>query len=130
MIVSRAASVYIIMAVIFVGGLWLILEMGSTLIPPTDIAGKWDLTDASGAKELSVEQSGKFVDLTMTNWTASLKIDNDLNQNAAGQNTVVMKGNGQRVTFEGLGISDQCTIRFDGPMAGAYQAHREIKAFR
>jgi hypothetical protein len=130
MIVSKATSVYVIMVVVLFGGLWLILAMGSTLIPPTDLGGKWELSGASGSKNLSVEQSGKFVDLAMGNWTASLKIDEDANQSSKGKNAIVMTGKGQRVAFEGLGIDDLCSIKFDGPMSGVYQAHRIVKAAR
>jgi hypothetical protein len=128
MIVSKATSVYVIMVVVLCGGLWLILAMGSTLVPPTDLGGKWELTSASATRDLSVEQSGKFVDLVMGNWSASLKIEEDGGQNSNGQNAIFMSGKGERVTFDGLGINEQCTIHFDGSMTGVYQAHRTTKA--
>jgi hypothetical protein len=130
MIISKATSVYVIMVAVLVGGLWLILAMGSTLVPPTDLAGKWELTEPAGTHELSVEQSGKFVNLVMDKWSASLKIKASGSQSTAGQNSIVMTGNGQTVTFAGLGINDHCTIRFDGATTGVYQAHRIFKTFR
>jgi hypothetical protein len=130
MIVSKATSVYVIMVVVLFGGLWLILSMGSTLVPPTDLGGKWELSGPSGTQNLSVEQSGKFIDMSMGTWTASMKIDKDASQNIAGKNAILMKGNGQSVVFEGLGINDQCTVQFDGPMSGVYRAHRVVRAAR
>jgi hypothetical protein len=135
MIVSRATSVYVIMVAVLVGGLWLILSLGSTLLPPTDLAGKWELTGPDGPTDLTVQQSGKFVDLAMTGWKADLKISQDANQNpisqqsATGKGEIVLVGNGQTVSFENLGITDQCTIRFGGSKAAVYQAHRVSRAF-
>jgi hypothetical protein len=124
MIVSKATSVYVIMVVALIGGLWFILALGSTLVPPKDLAGKWELEGNKGSQDLSVEQSGKFIDLVMGKWTASLKIQPNGNLNPKGQSGVLMVGNGQSVRFEGLGIDDKCTIRFDGALSGVYQAHR------
>ena len=135
MIVSKATSVYVIMVVVLIGGLWLILEMGSTLMPPTDLAGKWELKGPSGSQDLSVEQSGKFVDLVMGNWASSLKIRHDGNQNPIGnsspaqQSSIELVGTGESVTFANLGIDDNCTIRFKGTVTGDYQAHRVLRAF-
>jgi hypothetical protein len=132
MIVSKATSVYAIMVVVLVGGLWMILAIGNTLTPPTDLAGKWELSGADGsqaaAQDLSVEQSGKFVDMTMGQWTGSLKIETSDAQKADGG--IRVAGKGQTVTFDGLGANDRCTIRFDGPISGTYQAHRIVRAFR
>jgi hypothetical protein len=135
MIVSKATSVYVIMVVILIGGLWLILAIGSTLMPPTDLAGKWELKGASGTQDLSVEQSGKFVNLVMGSWASSLKVKHDGNQNPIGnqspaqQNSIVLTGNGESVTFTNLGIDDDCTIRFKGAVTGEYHAHRTARAF-
>jgi hypothetical protein len=128
MIVSKATFVYVITVVVLVGGLWFILALGATLVPPKDIAGKWELEGPNGSQDLSVEQSGKFIDLAMGSWTASLKIDADGGSNSKGKNSVVMVGNQQSVRFEGLGINDKCTIRFDGAFSGVYEAHRVSKA--
>jgi hypothetical protein len=129
MIISKATSVYVIMMVVLVGGLWLIMEMGSTLVPPTDLAGKWELASPAGAQELWVEQSGKFVNLVMGNWTADLKIERDGNQNPTQGHGILIQGKNQTVDFDGLGISDQCTIHFDGAMKGVFQARRVYRAF-
>ena len=135
MIVSKATSVYVIMVAVLIGGLWLILALGSTLVPPTDLAGKWELKGASGTQALSVEQSGKFVNLVMGRWTSSLKVKHDGNQNPIGnsspaqQSAIVLVGDGESVTFANLGIDDDCTIRFKGPVTGDYEAHRVARAF-
>ncbi len=144
MIVSKATSVYVVMVVVLVGGLWMILSMGSTLMPPTDLAGKWELAGPAGTQELSVEQSGKFVDLTMKGWTANLKIRQDAMQNPTSQPGVsvpramiagttdadiIMQGGDQTVTFNGLTPNDACTIRFEGKVTGVFQAHRVFRAF-
>jgi hypothetical protein len=135
MIVSRATSVYVIMVAVLFGGLWLILSLGSTLVPPTDLAGKWELAGPEGPADLTVQQSGKFVNLAMAGWKADLKISQDANQNpiseqnAVGKGQIVLAGDGQTVSFENLGITDQCTIRFRGSKAGVYQAHRVSRAF-
>jgi len=130
MILSKATSVYFIMVVVLVGGLWLILAMGSTLITPTDLAGKWELTGDEGPRELWVEQSGKFVNLVMGSWAANLEIQKDGNRNPTQPSGILMSGKGQSVTFEGLGVNDQCTIRFSGSMTSTYQARRVYRAFR
>ena len=135
MIVSKATSVYVIMVAVLVGGLWFILSLGSTLLPPTDLAGKWELSGPAGSADLLVEQSGKFVNLTMADWKADLKITEDANQaptagqNLAGKGQIMLRGDGQKVSFENLGITDQCTIRFNGAKTAVYQAHRVARAF-
>jgi hypothetical protein len=135
MVISKATSIYVIMIAVLIGGLWLILAMGSTLMPPTDLAGKWELKNPSGTRDLSVEQSGKFVNVVMGSWASSLKVKHDGNQNPIGnqspaqQNSIVLAGNGESVTFENLGIDDTCTIRFKGAVKGDYEAHRVFRAF-
>jgi hypothetical protein len=139
MVISKATSVYVVMVVVLVGGLWLILSMGATLLPPTDLAGKWELAGPDGTQELSVEQSGKFVDLAMNGWTANLKIKHDGIQNpmleprvavaGVAKGGIVMNGSGETVTFDDLTPNDACTIRFEGKVAGIFQAHRVFRAF-
>jgi hypothetical protein len=71
---TRASSVYVIMLLVFGGGLWLILLVGSTfLTAPPDLSGRWFLSDSPIAdtqefdpedKSMAIEQSGKFLRLT------------------------------------------------------------------
>jgi hypothetical protein len=128
MIISKAAGVYLVMVVVLVGGLWVILAVGSTLTPPTDVAGTWDLSGTDGTRKLTVEQSGRFVDIATDGLTASLKITQDTNLGSSKNPVVIASNQKERLTFDNL-INDRCSIRFDGTLQGIYQAHRAHRAF-
>jgi hypothetical protein len=94
-VISKATGVYIIMLVVFGAGLWAILSFGSIkLQAPTDLAGKWELrspdrSDAISEKPahvMSIEQSGKYVLVTIDNskpFSMTLKADDQLGADRA-----------------------------------------------
>jgi hypothetical protein len=62
--INRASAVYLIMATIFVAGLWIILTAGATLRPPEDFAGDWKLISLDGQEKegvVSINQSGRHL---------------------------------------------------------------------
>lgn len=127
-------------AVLFAGS-WVILSYGSTLHAPVDLAGKWELTPASGAvsggvsggvsavEEMTVEQSGKYLNLVTPHWSGDVKLISD----PANESSATLRGSGATVSFDGLSLGDTCTIRFEGPIAGsypgAYRARRTVRAY-
>ncbi len=117
------------MIVVLIGGLWVIFSIGATLVPPPDLAGKWELTSADKTRQLFVEQSGRFINLSMEGWSANLKIRRDDKGDVSREGNIVMVGDGQTVTFNTAQTTDRCTIRFDGTFSGIYQAHRVYRAF-
>ncbi len=62
---SKASSIYILFALVFAAGLWLILGFGASLIPPPNLAGQWELS--TSPHTLTIEQSGKFLRLAPAN---------------------------------------------------------------
>jgi hypothetical protein len=123
-IISRATFTYVVMVAVFVGGLWVILSFGSTLRPPMDLAGKWEITSANGTEEMNIEQSGRFLNVVTPRWTGDLKVDSQSTDSAK----VSLSGSGASASFEGMNLDDTCTIRFQGPIAGTYQARRTVRA--
>src|SRR5947208_3365367 len=102
MIIPRATFVYICMVVILFGGLWVILEFGSTLHAPIDLAGKWELAGPNGTQEMTLEQSGRYVNIVTPKWQGAFKMNSGTL--GTGTGSVRMIGNGTSASFDDLTI--------------------------
>src|SRR6266576_2071551 len=101
---SRASWFYVLFAIAFVAGLWLILGIANALKlkAPPDLRGKWELSpigeirgfDSPGPRTLLIEQSGRFLRIAFdAKTTISLKITSFSNPEQ-----LEMQGANQRVS--------------------------------
>ena len=120
---SRATTVYVVMIVALVGGLWAVLSIGGRLSAPEDLAGRWEL---SPGQAVSVEQSGKFFQLT---FGPDKPVDLTLAK-AEPAHVQLTGHNGWSVAFDGPVGGDEKVVTVVGPKhAGRYDAHRTARTF-
>jgi len=121
---SKAPVVYSIFAVAFVAGLWGILAFGSRhLTAPRDIGGTWKVLPGSPhapGGEIRLEQSGRFVELTLPNQPA---ISLMLQEEESGD--IVLTGNGWTTRLQQTGGSGDCEFQMKGPRNYEFHAHRQ-----
>jgi hypothetical protein len=130
MAVNRATWVYAVMLLVFIAGLWTILQLGSGLQAPTDLAGEWE-SDAGG--KLTIEQSGRFVVITRENSTRlDLKVVED---KASGDKkspvrTLRLADDGWTVFAQGSPRADEFMFEIKGPgVAESFVARRTRRAY-
>lgn len=130
---SKASTVYLGLFAVLVVGLWLILSFGSLLTAPTDLSGDWELISTqsqSPAGEMSIEQSGRFVQLTFDKGPqldlrmVEHRADDAKNARPAW---IVLKGDNWTITFEGTADPHEYQVIAQGPNPGHWKA-RQIEA--
>jgi hypothetical protein len=121
---NKASSIYFIFAALFVAGLWFILGFGSTLVPPPDLAGKWELSTASETQgsadrsSLTIEQSGKFLSLAVGNSPPVQLTLLDESPSGNPLSTIYRFTNpAHRLIVEGTPNSDLLNFTLTGPTA-------------
>lgn len=72
---SKASGAYVTMFVLLIAGLWAIMHIGTRLQAPADLHGAWVVAWDDGGRaapfnQLTIEQSGLFVDLIIDNGDA------------------------------------------------------------
>jgi len=124
---SRPAAVYLVMIVVLIAGLWAVLAMGSHLVAPEDLAGKWKLQSIIHGipdDNLDIEQSGRFYQVSFESGT---RLNLKWTERTAN---VIQLGNGDtKLTIAGLPDSDDKTIELSGSHAGRWAAHRISRAY-
>jgi hypothetical protein len=134
---SKANSVYIIMLATFAAGLWAILSFGSILLrAPSDLAGKWELRaigtsdDSKPEHQISVQQSGKYFQISIDGSEHSLKMTrDDLIQNGKDQAKIELSGTDLKMTFYGNADSDAYALQTSGALEGNWNARRVSRTY-
>ena len=131
---SKTTILYVSMVVVFVVGLWTIVQVGHSLRAPNDLSGTWALVqqpagDSTPAKMLTVAQSGRF---------AKVKIDDRkpvefvlISPSDAPSSPMVFESGDQRLTVASVSDDDAAKLyrfSFDGPVKGEWKAKRDSPA--
>lgn len=122
------------MLVVFGAGLWAILSFGSVLLrAPTDLAGKWELSDTSGSagtpRPMNVEQSGRYFRITLDGKTIPLKLaseDAKINPTSPNRVMISLAGEDVKLEFEGIPDAEEYRVTSSGGAipAGSWRAVR------
>ncbi|MBC8107666.1 MAG: hypothetical protein H7Z14_13830, partial [Anaerolineae bacterium] len=76
--ITNATAMYMIMLLVFAGGMWAVLVFGSTLQAQPDLAGDWELAlEGRGKQEplrATIEQSGRYVRMMIAGKKLDLRI--------------------------------------------------------
>jgi hypothetical protein len=122
--VSRPAVVYLVMIVVLIVGLWLVLEIGSYLSTPEDLAGKWQMpsADAIGGPGFNVEQSGKFFQIVFDHGP-------QLDLKLKSTSPTVLSNDKWKLTIAGRDGSDDKNFDLTGPQNAHWTAHRTVRTF-
>jgi hypothetical protein len=117
------------MILVLIAGLWAVLAMGSHLVAPEDLAGKWKLQSViHGIPDdcLNIEQSGRFYQITFD-------VDHgtrlDLKWTDRSANVIHLANGDTKLSISGLPDSDDKTIELSGSHAGRWSAHRISRAY-
>lgn len=130
---NRATFIYIVMLAAGVGGLWLIIRLGSGLAAPTDLSGVWGVGGEDPAipqvlgQTVHVEQSGRFFRL---NFEGGLRVDVKLvSENRPKPGTddgldLRFRGPDWSLSALGAGSSGPLIFRLDGPQKHVFTVTR------
>ncbi len=124
---SRPAVVYLAMIVVLVAGLWAVLAIGSHLVAPEDLAGKWKLQSTIHGipdENANIEQSGRFYQITFNDGKTL-----DLKWTDRTENVIHLANRDTKLTISGVMDSDDKTIELSGSVAGRWAAHRISRAY-
>ena len=133
--ISRATFTYVVMLAVFIAGLWAILSFGSILLrAPEDLAGRWELSDVWGKKppaKMHVEQSGRFVKLTVNGSPLNLKLADEATvQNPRmDMKRIRLASNSAAAIFEGASGGDEFQLELTGPISGRWIARRVERTY-
>ena len=130
---SRATLVYVIMLVACVGGLWLILRLGSGLSAPPDLSGAWEIAptnagappNADLGRTMVVEQSGRYLQVRFAGGLAADLRFTDVS--AAEPQPIRLVGREWRMTAVRRGTGE-LAVRLDGPQTAEFLARRPSEA--
>ena len=122
---SRATTVYVVMFVCLVVGLWVVLAYGATLRAQPDLSGTWELANdvslaglPSLGRTLRVEQSGQFIRFAFDQGhDLDLKVigRREVVRNGRATNVVLLQGDPwPKVEAEGDPMTDALRVRFVG----------------
>lgn len=122
------------MLAVFGAGLWAILSFGAVwLQAPTDLAGKWELSEFSSVpgptRAMNIEQSGRYFRIALDGKAVPLKlIGEPVTENPTAPNQVVisLEGVDAKLEFKGLPNAEeyQLTITGGAILAGKWRAVR------
>ncbi len=131
---NRATSAYVVVFVIFIVGIWVILDLGTAfLTAPRDLSGTWRLTGQPGTADapppaFNIAQSGRFLRFTFDRGSVA---DLVMSKVTDGNRVVLtFAGQGWTVTGTGSPVSDSMAFDFHAPAelapppAGTYQRQR------
>jgi hypothetical protein len=128
---NQSSYVYILSMVIFVAGMWLILECGTTMLHPCeDLAGQWEvtpeqLTASAHPARMQVEQSGRYFRITLPDTPPiQLKMTHEtvVDQHFGEHKRIILTGNDTKATFLGRTGGDLWRLDFDGNVKGTFVA--------
>jgi|SRR6476469_5590850 hypothetical protein len=129
--ITNATAVYVIMMLIFATGMWAVLVFGSTLRPPPDLAGEWELLPESDPRaetlKATLEQSGRFVRFRIRDdATLDLRMTErvPLKPGAAASRTSIRLAgkNGVAADFEATPVNDVYRLTLDSPQHRVFTA--------
>jgi hypothetical protein len=135
---SRATVIYLLMLTLFGAGLWAILSAGSILLrAPEDLGGQWEIyaTDSTAddepLMEMSIEQSGKFIKLTLQDRPLDLKLMRQTRskEHHSGSIRLELEGSNSSASFEGPSGGDEFRLSLDGPIRGTWLARRTQRTY-
>jgi hypothetical protein len=115
------------MIVVLIAGLWAVLAIGSHLVAPEDLAGKWKLQSTIRGipdDNLNIEQSGRFYQITFNDGKLI-----DLKWTERTGNVIHLANTETKLTVSGAPDSDDKTIELSGSVAGRWAAHRISRAY-
>ena len=124
---SRPVVVYLVMIVVLVAGLWAVLEMGATLSPPEDLAGKWHLEPTAIGLEgagLIIEQSGRFFQVAFEHGPQL-----DLKLAEQSPSHLLLSNSHWQLAINGGVGSDDKMVQLTGEQNGQWTAHRVTRTF-
>jgi hypothetical protein len=137
---NRASLVYLVVFSVFAIGIWVILDLGTSLLTaPRDLAGRWALVGAPAkqAEAFSIDQSGRYLRFTFENdgpsFDAVLRQNSPQAEGTASQN-LIFDGGGWHVVGTGNGRTNDVKFSFrppagvQTPPAGTYRRERIIPA--
>lgn len=133
---SRATSVYILMLAIFGSGLWAVITLGTVLLrAPHDLSGRWELrprgapANAKPSHVLHIDQSGRFLQVTIDGRTYPMKLIADEPGAMPGQRRILITGNGTEILFHRSLGPQRYTVRTHGLIPdGPWNAERMATA--
>lgn len=126
----KSQLTYVVMVLVFSLGLWGILRLGSRLRAAPDIAGEWTLSwDGTGAalpQRMTVNQSGKFVNVLLTRADPQnpVKLRGTLQQTASPQTELALKAVNDPSTMNGVYDPSRRTLTGTAEGYGRWQATR------
>ncbi|HEX3357170.1 MAG TPA: hypothetical protein VHS31_09380 [Tepidisphaeraceae bacterium] len=129
---NQSSYVYILAMVIFVAGMWLIIEWGTTMLHPCeDLAGQWELTPeqataSANPTRMQVEQSGRYFRITLPDTQPlQMKMTHEtvVDQHFGEHKRIVLAGDGAKASFLGRTGGDLWRLDFDGDVKGSFIAH-------
>lgn len=134
---NRATGVYVIMFLIFGSGLWLILSLDWLVQAPPDLAGTWKLQPISApgrfkhADEITVQQSGKFIEITFLNTGERLPmrlVSVDPSPNSATSVDIRLKSSPGMI-FSGNPRGDRFRVQTDEKQPHIWNAVRTLRTY-
>lgn len=136
---SKTTTLYLSMIVVFIVGLWAIVQAGRGLRAPHDLAGTWSVAENSDvqmpAKTLAIAQSGKFVKLKVDGGP-SMDLVLQSQAQAGTASRMAFKGGAQELTVQTPPApiagepAGPYQFTLQGPVRGEYLAKRDAVAVK
>jgi hypothetical protein len=139
---NRASLVYIVMALCLVAGLWAILDFGSGLKAPPDLAGTWEIEPDAAAvvapvtaplgRSVQLEQSGRFLRLHFESGrVADLKMVADHVATGDGRTLHAIDFTGRGWALSAVGDPKEDLMRMEllGPVSLSFMARRTHRTY-
>ena len=130
---SRATVVYIVMLAAGIGGLWLIVRLGSTMTAPSDLSGVWGVGGEDPAipallgQTVYVEQSGRYLRLNFERGKeVDLKLVSESRPNPKTQSGLELRFEGRHwsLAARGSSVAGPLIFQLDGPERHTFTATR------
>jgi hypothetical protein len=125
----KSQITYVVTMLVFAGGLWAILRIGSHLRAARNIAGEWQIAlqsvRATPANRLSIHQSGRFLTGRLRYGGKEFQLSGDLQDSK-----FTLHSPGQPLAVSGAvdETGDRLNGRFEGEFSADFSAGRVAEA--
>jgi Kef-type K+ transport system membrane component KefB len=123
----RATIFYIAMILALIGGLWVMVRIGSQMQPPRDVSGAWKIEtsddQAAAGSILRIQQSGKYFHLTFDDGShLDLMVRAEREQFADGSSTLNLTNGSDAATLVVSAAKDHLAGNVHGKIEKSFSA--------